>query len=39
MTFFSPDDLCVTNVSEINSLPSISIPETRSPEVIPVAQK
>ena len=39
MTFFRSDDLCVTKVSEINLLPLISIPETRSPEVIPVAQK
>ena len=39
MTFFSPEDLCVTKVSEINLFPWISIPETRSPEVIPVAQK
>ena len=39
MTFFRPDDLCVTKVSEINSSPSIIIPDTKSPEVIPVAQK
>ena len=39
INFFKPEDLCVTNVSVKNSLSRISIPLTKSPEVIPVAQK
>ena len=37
--FFNPVDLCVIKVSEINSSSLISIPFTKSPDVIPVAQK
>ena len=39
MIFFKPDDLCVIKVSEKKILLSILIPETKSPDVIPVAQK
>ena len=35
---FYPDDLCVTNVSVIILSSIILIPDTKSPEVIPVAQ-
>ena len=37
--FFKPVDLWVIRVSDINSLSKISIPDTKSPLVIPVAQK
>ena len=37
--FLIPELLCVIKVSEINSFFSIFIPETKSPDVIPVAQK
>ena len=38
-TFFKPECLCVTKVSEINLSSLNLMPETKSPEVIPVAQK